>query len=83
MTRACARPGCGEPATATLTYDYSARTSWLDPLAGERHPMRYDLCAAHADALSVPRGWTLDDRRGPERASDRQPAASPRGALAP
>jgi hypothetical protein len=65
MTRACARPACGEPATATLTYDYQARTTWLDALASERHPMSYDLCTGHADALSVPRGWNLVDRRDP------------------
>lgn len=65
MTRACARPGCGEPATATFVYDYDERTTWLDTLAGEPHPMAYDLCRAHADALSVPRGWRLVDRRDP------------------
>ena len=25
--------------------------------------MRYDLCADHADALTVPKGWALQDRR--------------------
>jgi hypothetical protein len=63
MTRACARPGCGETATATFVYDYRERTTWLDVLADERHPMAYDLCAPHADALTVPRGWQLVDRR--------------------
>jgi hypothetical protein len=63
MTRVCARPGCGDAATATFVYDYQARTTWLDTLAGERHPMAYDLCQAHADALTVPRGWHLVDRR--------------------
>src|SRR5436189_198487 len=28
----CARPGCGEPATALLTYDYGERVAWLDRL---------------------------------------------------
>jgi hypothetical protein len=65
MNRACARPGCGENAAATFTYDYRARTTWLDRLASEAHPMAYDLCKAHADALSVPRGWHLEDRRDP------------------
>jgi hypothetical protein len=65
MTRVCARPGCGETATATFVYDYVARTTWLDALADERHPMAYDLCGPHADALSVPRGWRLVDRREP------------------
>jgi hypothetical protein len=63
MRRACCRPDCGETATATLTYDYQARTTWLDSLASETHPMSYDLCGAHADTLTVPRGWRLDDRR--------------------
>jgi Protein of unknown function (DUF3499) len=64
MNRACARPACGHPAVATFVYDYQARTTWLDLLARERHPMAYDLCAGHADALAVPQGWRLVDRRG-------------------
>jgi hypothetical protein len=64
MTRACARPACGDVATATFVYDYGARTTWLDRLSAERHPMAYDLCPLHADTLSVPRGWRLVDRRG-------------------
>ncbi len=64
MNRACARPACGHAAAATFVYDYQARTTWLDPLARERHPMAYDLCVAHADALTVPQGWRLVDRRG-------------------
>ncbi|MGH9114033.1 MAG: DUF3499 family protein [Acidimicrobiales bacterium] len=55
MSRACSRPDCGETAAATFTYDYQARTTWLDGLASESHPMAYDLCGAHADALTVPR----------------------------
>lgn len=63
MSRVCARPGCPDAAVATLTYDYAGRSGWLDPLADERHPMSYDLCSAHAEALTVPRGWALEDRR--------------------
>jgi hypothetical protein len=63
MTRQCARPGCSVTAAATLAYDYHRRTTWLDALAAEAHPMCYDLCDAHADALVVPRGWRLEDRR--------------------
>lgn len=29
--------------------------------------MAYDLCDVHADALTVPRGWHLEDRRQPRR----------------
>jgi uncharacterized protein DUF3499 len=67
MSRVCARPGCRDAASATFVYDYAERTTWLDGLAGDVHPMAYDLCAAHADALSVPRGWQLVDRRGDTR----------------
>jgi hypothetical protein len=63
MTRQCARPGCSQPATATLTYDYRAQAAWLERLAAEGHPMTHDLCEAHADRLSVPQGWRLEDRR--------------------
>lgn len=63
MSRMCARPGCSATAAATLTYDYAARAAWVGGLADEAHPMAYDLCGDHADGLSVPHGWALQDRR--------------------
>ena len=61
-TPLCARPGCGAPTAAVLTFQYSTRTLWLaDP--GEADPTAIDLCARHADRLSPPRGWTAHDRR--------------------
>jgi hypothetical protein len=62
-SRTCAKPGCNTSATATLTYDYASRTSWVELLNDEAHPMRYDLCGDHADSLRVPNGWVLQDRR--------------------
>jgi hypothetical protein len=62
MTSHCARPGCTQPAAATLTYDYAGRTAWLDRFV-EPHPMSHDLCDRHAAGLTVPVGWRLDDRR--------------------
>jgi hypothetical protein len=62
-SRTCAKPSCNVSATATLTYDYSGQSVWLERLDPEAHPMRYDLCAEHADALRVPRGWVLQDQR--------------------
>jgi hypothetical protein len=64
MTRSCARPGCSDLAVVTLGFDYRARVTWLDPLADEWHPMAYDLCDHHATAMTVPRGWRLEDRTG-------------------
>lgn len=29
--------------------------------------MTHDLCLRHADSLTVPQGWTLEDRRSPLR----------------
>lgn len=61
--RHCDRPGCAEPAASTLGYDQRTQTAWLDELAPEAHPATYDLCRRHAEALSVPVGWRLCDRR--------------------
>lgn len=36
---------------------------WLAPLVGTLRDDQNVLCQRHADALTVPRGWTLDDRR--------------------
>lgn len=63
MTRQCARPDCADQATATFGYDYGERTVWLTDLATEPHPSTYDLCRRHANALRVPVGWQLRDRR--------------------
>ena len=63
MTRQCARPCCAHAAVATLAYDYRGQTVWLDRLAADPHPMTHDLCTAHADRFSAPKGWRLDDRR--------------------
>ncbi len=68
--RLCARPGCGEAATATLSFQYVSSTVWLDDL-GPKEPSAIDLCGRHADRLAAPKGWTGHDRR----ASSRAPAA--------
>jgi len=36
---------------------------WIAPLPGTPLEDQNVLCRRHADALTVPRGWTLDDRR--------------------
>lgn len=63
MTRQCARPDCAEHATSTFGYDYRESTVWLVDLTEAPHPANYDLCQRHANALSVPVGWQLRDRR--------------------
>ena len=36
---------------------------WVAPISSAPGDDRSVLCRRHADAMSVPRGWTLDDRR--------------------
>lgn len=63
MSRQCARPGCASRATSTFGYAYAESTVWLTDLADEGHPSTYDLCARHAESLTVPFGWQLRDLR--------------------
>ena len=68
--RRCSRTACRRPAVATLTYVYGDQTAVLGPLATFAEPHAYDLCDAHAQRLSAPRGWevmrlAVDDRSGP------------------
>ena len=44
---------------ATLTYVYSDQTAVLGPLATFAEPHAYDLCDAHSQRLSAPRGWEV------------------------
>ncbi|MBP2398702.1 DUF3499 domain-containing protein [Glutamicibacter protophormiae] len=57
--RICSRPACRETARATLTYVYADSTAVLGPLATYPEPHCYDLCARHANRLTVPSGWSL------------------------
>lgn len=61
-TRLCARPGCGAPATAVLTFQYATRTVWLSEEA-DSDPAAIHLCGRHADRTAPPKGWTGHDRR--------------------
>ncbi|MEE1619950.1 DUF3499 domain-containing protein [Zafaria sp. Z1313] len=65
--RLCSRSACRQPAIATLTYVYADSTAVLGPLATFAEPHCYDLCAAHAERLTVPRGWDVVRLELPER----------------
>ena len=45
--------------------DNSTLTVWVDNRAILEREQAGRLCRRHADALVVPRGWTIDDRRQP------------------
>ena len=72
--RRCSRTACGKPAVATLTYVYADSTAVLGPLATYAEPHCYDLCAAHSERLTAPRGWEVvrlaPDPDAPRRSSD-------------
>ena len=58
-TRRCTRNGCPAPAVATLTYVYATSTAVVGPLAVVPEPHTYDLCQAHSERLTAPRGWEV------------------------
>jgi hypothetical protein len=57
--RRCSRTACGKPAVATLTYVYAESTAVLGPLAMYAEPHCYDLCQAHSERMTAPRGWEV------------------------
>lgn len=57
--RVCAKVGCAREAVATLTYDYGDQMAALGPLGRAGDPHAHDLCAMHAERLSVPKGWIV------------------------
>ncbi|WP_196867756.1 DUF3499 domain-containing protein [Arthrobacter sp. CAN_A212] len=57
--RTCSRSACQHAAVATLTFVYADSTAVLGPLATYAEPHCYDLCATHAETLTVPRGWEV------------------------
>ena len=61
--RRCTRNGCRWPASASLTFAYIQRVVWIEDLTPQPHPAAYDLCAAHAERLAVPIGWSKEDLR--------------------
>jgi hypothetical protein len=63
MARLCERPGCGEGASVAYGFDAERATVWLEVLAPSAGPTAGMLCRRHADAIVVPKGWWLQDRR--------------------
>ena len=78
MARLCERPGCSERGAIAYGFDPDRLLVWLSPLDPDADRMRAGvLCIRHADAMVVPRGWTLDDARDPNPRLFR-PAKQPR-----
>lgn len=62
MGKVCARPTCNNVATTRFSFESRDRLIILDRRLDEWGGSGV-LCEAHADRLTVPRGWALDDRR--------------------
>ncbi len=77
MARYCERPGCSQPADAIYGMSSERLTVWLEPFDEVLAARVGVLCRRHADAMVVPRGWTLDDRREPTPQLFRTPKAAP------
>jgi hypothetical protein len=65
MGMRCSRVGCNADAVASYCFDGRAALVWLDWLDPARGLGAGVLCRRHADTLTPPRGWHLQDRRPP------------------
>lgn len=65
MARLCERPGCSAPASVAYGFEAARTMVWIEPLTPENADSARvgGLCRRHADSLTAPRGWWLDDRR--------------------
>lgn len=63
VSKLCEHQGCSEIGAAEYGMVPEDLLFWIAPMAGTPHDDQNVLCRRHADAMSVPRGWTLDDRR--------------------
>lgn len=64
MAKSCERPGCSEPGVVACTFERATLTVVLTHFIGELNDGSYNvMCTRHADVLTVPKGWTIDDRR--------------------
>ena len=63
MRRLCERPGCAGAAEVSYGIDHGTLVVWVDNKAESERGHAGRLCRRHANALSVPRGWSIDDRR--------------------
>ena len=63
MERLCERPGCSQVAEFLYAIDAEHLTVWLEPFESVGAERAGVLCRRHADAMIVPLGWMLDDRR--------------------
>lgn len=66
VVRLCERPGCSDRADVAYGFDPQHLLVWLDALRVGEPTRSGVLCRRHANAMVVPIGWMLDDRREAE-----------------
>ena len=63
MAQQCERPGCAQPAAVEYIIDPQSLLLTLQNYEVVKGERRSALCATHGDRMSVPKGWSIDDRR--------------------
>ena len=63
MAQQCERPGCAQPAAVEYIIDPQSLLLTLQNYEVVKGERRSALCAVHGDRMSVPKGWSIDDRR--------------------
>jgi len=64
VTKSCERPGCSLPGVVASSFERSTLTVVMTHYVGEVEDGSFNvMCTKHANMLTVPRGWTIDDRR--------------------
>ena len=63
VNRSCEKLGCNEPAEVAFGIDRAACVVWLETYDADEPRHLNRLCGDHAARLTLPRGWTFDDRR--------------------
>ena len=63
VSRSCEKLGCSEPADVAYGIDRVACVVWLENFDSDEARHLNALCVEHASRLTLPRGWSFDDRR--------------------
>jgi len=63
VAQQCERPGCAQPATVEYIIDPHSLLLTLQNYEVVGDERRSALCITHGDRMSVPKGWSIDDRR--------------------
>ncbi len=63
VNRSCEKLGCKVPAEVAFGIDRVACVVWLENYDADEQRHLNRLCGEHATRLTLPRGWSFDDRR--------------------